>query len=122
MIPINGLVIIAESLAPKLEHLIPEDKRSELNKILESHKQDLENSVMEPKKATCWVTAFMALLFIILAVNYLIIPIINIFHPIKFLPLPDQLWTLMLVIIPSYLGFRSLDKHLDNIGNQSKNS
>jgi len=137
VIPIQELVAVAETLLPKIQELIPTQHQEKIKEIITQHKQDLVDTctkiqdaqptkdVMQPIKesgwlGTYWIPILMALLLLIIGTNYLLIPIINFFHPTPLYQLPSQFWTLILVTVPAHLGFKSLDKHLDNIGNSSK--
>lgn len=130
MLPIAQIIAAAELIAPKLKELVPEHLNDSLNKILEEHKEILEakcSDVAEASKQSrlgwmgaYWIPILMGLLLLIVAFNYLIIPLLALFYPVKQFIIPPELWNLILIIVPVNLGFVSLNKHLDNMGNKSK--
>lgn len=125
MIPINKIVSLVSDLYPKIEQFIPVRNGDLIKEIIDSHAKEV---VLQITQKTWlerhWLTILMVLLFLIITINYLLIPIINIYHPIQSIPLPSELWTFIEVIIPTTLGFRSLDKHapsmIEKIGNKQK--
>lgn len=132
MIPINDLLALITSVFPKIEAYLPEESKKQVKDILDKHQQDFSNQLSQAnvqakktKKESIWVTSFMTLLLLIIGVNYLILPIFNLFKPISCNGvLPDQLWTLIIIVIPTHLGLKSLDRHLpdviDKVGKKPK--
>ncbi len=122
-LPITEIISVVESLAPKLSHLIPEEHKDEVNMILDRHKQDLidktANSPMT-RLSTSWITILLTLLILIIFTAYLVTPLVNFFTPVKVIPLPDQLWTLILFIVPSIVVNKHLPGIIDKMGNKSK--
>ncbi len=50
-----------------------------------------------------WSDVLMVILMVVLATNYAILPLINIFHPVHISELPKEMWNLMMMIIPTHL-------------------
>lgn len=126
MIPINKIVTLITEIYPKIESYVIKGgmTKEEAESIVEDH--CALNNLFSQKSwlERHWLTLIMILLFLIITINYLIIPIINIYHPIQVIPIPSELWTFVEIIIPTTLGFRSVDKHapfiIEKIGNKQK--
>lgn len=127
MISIDKIINIVETLGPKIIQNIPNEYQNKLQESIKLH-TDIATKDLKSFKRTWleehWTTLLIGMLFLIIAINYLIAPIINFFIPVRFFQLPDQLWTLIEIVVPTKLGLRAFDKYapaaIEKMGNKSK--
>lgn len=121
------LPVLAPILADVLERLIPDaDKRDEIERetklALLEHTDSLEKIrgeiILAEAKSTGWLTSswrplLMMVVIAIIAVNYLIFPLVAIWYPqimANLLALPEQLWNLLTLGVGGYVVGRSGEK------------
>lgn len=121
------LPVLAPILADVLERLIPDaDKRDEIERetklALLEHTDSLEKIrgeiILAEAKSAGWLTSswrplLMMVVIAIIAVNYLIFPLVAIWYPqimANLLALPEQLWNLLTLGVGGYVVGRSGEK------------
>jgi len=120
--------VLAPILGDVLKKVIPDsDKGAEIERevrlALLSHTDSLEamrgKIVLEEAKSGNWLTSawrpiLMLVIIAIIAMNYLVFPIIGIFYPEMIrLELPVELWNLLTVGVGGYVVGRSGEKMID---------
>ena len=131
------LTLFAPILTDVVKKVIPDvDKHKEIEReirlALLEHTDSLEKMrgeiVLAEAKSQHWLTAswrpiLMLVAIAIIAMNYLIFPIIAIGYPAildNTLVLPDQLWQLLTLGVSGYIVGRSGEKMIDKWNNQGK--
>lgn len=126
----NLLTIFAPIIGDVVKRLLPDgDKAQEVEREIKlallEHSDSLEKIrgeiVLQEAKSQHWLTAtwrpaLMWIAIIIIAVNFLIFPIIAIFHPsimVHVLELPEELWNLLTLGVGGYIVGRSGEKIVD---------
>ena len=125
--------VLAPILGDVLKKVIPDsDKGAEIERevrlALLSHTDSLEQMrgkiVLEEAKSGNWLTSawrpiLMLVIIAIIAMNYLVFPIIGIFYPEMIrLELPVELWNLLTVGVGGYVVGRSGEKMIDKWSNK----
>lgn len=125
------LPILTPILGDVLKKIIPDsDKRAEIERetklALLEHTDSLEKVrgeiILAEAKSSNWITSawrplLMLVAIAIIAMNYLVFPIIAIGYPSimdNLLELPDQLWNLLTLGVGGYIVGRSGEKMIDN--------
>lgn len=124
------LTIFAPILGNVVKKVIPDsDKHAEIEREIKiallEHTDSLEKMrgeiVLAEAKSQSWITAswrplLMMVAISIIAMNYLVFPIIGIGYPAimdHMLDLPDQLWNLLTLGVGGYIVGRSGEKMVD---------
>lgn len=124
------LPILAPILGDVVNRLVPDSNKAaeierELKLSLLTHSQSLENMrgsiILAEAKSSSWLTAswrplLMLVAISIIAVNYLIFPLIAIGYPEimdSTLELPEQLWDLLTLGVGGYIVGRTGEKMMD---------
>ena len=125
------LQILAPIIGDVAKRILPGDKdraqeiEREVKLALLDHSDSLEQVrgeiVLAEAKSQHWLTAtwrpaLMWIAIVIIAVNFLVFPIIAIFYPSimeNTLELPDQLWNLLTLGVGGYIVGRSGEKIMD---------
>ena len=90
------------------------DNKAEIDKI--AGEIVLEEARNKNWFVSGWRPACMWVVILIIAWNFLLVPLLNIFLPVfglallTMIPLPDPLWTLMTIGLGGYIGARSYEK------------
>jgi hypothetical protein len=124
------ITALAPLLGNVIKRVLPDhEKAAEIEKEIKlslmDHAGDLESLrgeiVLAEAKSSSWLTStwrplLMMVMVVIIAVNYLIFPIANMFLTDKLidLDLPDQLWNLLQIGVGGYIVGRSGEKMVDN--------
>lgn len=127
MLPL--IVPIISALTTAIGGLITEDKKPELQQILDEHTAKVEAVVTDAEARIAeaqasviiteakgdflqrsWRPMLVYLIMFILFLNYGVGIIISFFHPYRLIELPPQLWTLIQICLPGYLALRSHEK------------
>ena len=131
------LPLLTPIMGDVLKRIIPDsDKRAEIERetklALLEHADSIEKVrgeiILAEASSTNWLTAswrplLMLIVIAIIAVNYLVFPIIAIAYPEimnNVLELPDQLWNLLTLGVGGYVVGRSGEKMMDKWSNPSK--
>lgn len=131
------LPLLTPILGDVLKRVIPDsDKRDEIERetklALLEHADSIEKVrgeiILAEAKSQSWLTAtwrplLMMVVVAIIAVNYLVFPIVAIAYPQimdNVLELPDQLWNLLTLGVGGYIVGRSGEKMIDKWSNPSK--
>jgi len=125
------LTLLTPILGDVLKKVVPDTTKhkeleGEIKLALLSHTDSLEKMrgeiVLAEAKSTSWITAswrplLMMVAICIIAVNYLVFPLVAIGYPSimdNLLELPDQLWNLLTLGVGGYIVGRSGEKMIDN--------
>jgi hypothetical protein len=69
--------------------------------------------ILSDAPGAIFATEVLIILFIlIIAVNLLVLPLVNIWRSVPLPKLPDQFWTFCQILIPSHLGLKAINIHL----------
>jgi len=125
------LSLLTPILGDVLKKVVPDTTKhkeleSEIKLALLSHTDSLEKVrgeiILAEAKSNSWITAswrplLMMVAICIIAVNYLVFPLVAIGYPSimdNLLELPDQLWNLLTLGVGGYIVGRSGEKMIDN--------
>ena len=125
------LTLLTPILGDVLKKVVPDTTKhkeleGEIKLALLSHTDSLEKMrgeiVLAEAKSSSWITAswrplLMMVAICIIAVNYLVFPLVAIGYPSimdNLLELPDQLWNLLTLGVGGYIVGRSGEKMIDN--------
>ena len=125
------LPILSPILGDVLKRLIPDaDKRDEIERetklALLEHSDSIERVrgeiILAEARSSGWLTSswrplLMLVVIAIIAVNYLVFPLVAIWYPqimANLLALPDQLWNLLTLGVGGYVVGRSGEKMIDS--------
>jgi len=119
------ITALAPILGDLVKRLIPDsDKSNEIEREIKlsllEHADSIEalrgKIVLSESQSTSWITAtwrplLMMVMVVIIALNYLMFPLVNIFIDIPLsLDLPDELWQLLQIGVGGYIVGRSGEK------------
>jgi len=125
------LSLLTPILGDVLKKVVPDTTKhkeleGEIKLALLSHTDSLEKVrgeiILAEAKSNSWITAswrplLMMVAICIIAVNYLVFPLVAIGYPSimdNLLELPDQLWNLLTLGVGGYIVGRSGEKMIDN--------
>jgi|TARA_R110000744_G_scaffold85150_7_gene166493 hypothetical protein len=125
------LPLLTPILGDVLKRLIPDaDKRDEIERetklALLEHSDSIERVrgeiILAEARSSGWLTSswrplLMLVVIAIIAVNYLVFPLVAIWYPqimANLLALPDQLWNLLTLGVGGYVVGRSGEKMIDS--------
>lgn len=121
MVQLKNIIAIVDKLRPAIGSMLNLDEHPAVSIAIDNHKEELVNQdygADEDKSGwfgKYWVPVLMSLLLLIIAVNYLIIPIVSLFTPIKPYLLPESFWTLLIIVVPTHLGLQTISQHVPNV-------
>lgn len=132
------LTVFGPIIGDVLKRVIPDtDKRDEIEREIKlgllEHTDSIEKIrgqiVLEEAKSQHWLTStwrplLMLVAIAIIAMNYLVFPIVAIFYPAlqeTQLVLPDQLWNLLTLGVGGYIVGRSGEKMIDKYATNRNN-
>lgn len=55
------------------------------------------------------------ILIAVVAINYIVLPLVSVIKPIKLLELPQAFWNLITIIVPSHLAAQVVHAHVPKI-------
>lgn len=127
MLPL--IIPMISALSSAIGSLISDDKKPELQKILDDHSNQIESVITDAEARIAeaqasvinteakgdflqrsWRPMLIYLIMFILFLNYGVGIIISFFHPYRLIELPPQLWTLIQICLPGYIALRSHEK------------
>tara|TARA_R110000744_G_scaffold48033_2_gene105357 strand:- start:414 stop:809 length:396 start_codon:yes stop_codon:yes gene_type:complete len=119
------LPILSPILGDVVKRILPDSDKSadierEIKVALLDHAESIENMrgniVLSEAKSDSWITSswrplLMMVIVTIVALNYLLFPILNMFTTTQYLiELPDELWNLLQIGVGGYIVGRSGEK------------
>ena len=124
------LPILAPIIGDVVNKVVPDsNKKAEVEREIKlsllDHSSNLEkmrgNIVLAEAKSQSWITSswrplLMLVCICIIAINYLVFPLVAIFHPeimAHRLALPEELWNLLTLGVGGYIVGRSGEKMVD---------
>ncbi len=124
---INDIMPLIDNLLPKLQEIVPAEQHDKLGALVEDHRCELEDCALSEKTKWLgwgWIPVLIGLLLLIITVNYLLLPVISLFTPVKHTQLPTEFWTLTIMSVSAHLTVKTIDKHvpqiIEKIGNTKK--
>jgi hypothetical protein len=127
------LTVLAPIIGDVLKKVIPDsDKSNEIEKEVKlsllEHTDSLEKMrgqiVLEEAKSSNWLTSswrplLMMVIISIVALNYLLFPLLNMFMGVNYsIELPVELWNLLQIGVGGYVVGRSGEKMIDTWSNK----
>lgn len=125
-----GLLIpLIAALSSSIGGLVSDQNKAKLGPILDQHQAEIgklitdsEAKVAEAQAAVLtvgiksgglegsWRPILMYLIMLLIFINYGIGTLVSFFHPFRPIEMPSQLWDLILIAVPGYIGLRTHEK------------